>query len=124
MTRTQGPKILQKIETLNLDLIPVLKKYPKTERYTLAEKTETFFLQGTESIYWAPHEKRTRPHHLSSARIQFQMSGYLLRIGRRMGFVSEGQYEKLSVDLVEIGKMISGWIKIVEKIESDAKNFQ
>lgn len=122
MTKTQGPQILQKIETLNLSLLPVLKKYPKTERYTLAEKTENFFLQGTESIYWGSYEKKERAHHLSKARIQFQMTGYLLRIGRRMGFTSEGQYEKLSVDLVEIGKMVSGWIKIVEKSAGDAKD--
>lgn len=122
MTKTQGPQILQKIENFNLLLLPVLKRYPKNERYTLAEKTENFFLQGTESIYWGSYERHERAHHLSKARIQFQMTGYLLRIGRRMGFTSEGQHEKLSVDLIEIGKMISGWIKIVEKIDQDAKN--
>lgn len=122
MTKTQGPQILQKIENFNLALLPVLKKYPKNERYTLAEKTENFFLQGTESIYWGSYERRERGHHLCKARIQFQMAGYLLRIGRRMGFISEGQYEKLSVDLIEIGKMVSGWIKIVEKTEHNAKD--
>ncbi len=122
MAKTQGPKILQKIESLYIEIIPILKRYPKAEKYTLAEKTENFFLDAIEEIYWSTYNRIDRSIHLSNARIKFQMVGFHLRVARRMGFVSEGLYEKISIEIVEIGKMISGWIKSVDRDENRAEN--
>lgn len=122
MAKTQGPQILQKIESLYIEILPILKKYPKTEKYTLAEKTENFYLDAIEEIYWSTYNRSDRAAHLSNARIKFQMVSFQFRIARRMGFVSEGLYEKISVEIIEVGKMISGWIKNVDKGEHRAEN--
>jgi len=100
-----------------------LRNYPKVERYTLAERTEKMLLGGAENIFFAVYNARTRMDRLKEARTQFQMVTFLLRIAKRQGFISEGFYEKITLDIVEVGKMISGWLKTCEVTRKpDAKN--
>ena len=91
-----------------------LRNYPKVERYTLAERTEKILLDATENVFFASYNARTRIERLKEARTQFQMAGFLLRIAKRQGFISEEIKKKVTYDLIEVGKMISGWLKTCE----------
>lgn len=114
MRDTQGPKVLLKIENVMIEIMKSVRNYPKVERYTLAEKTERTLLDGAENIFYASFNASARHSRLSEARTQFQMVNFLLRIAKREHFISEAFYEKITLDLVEIGKMITGWIKTIE----------
>ena len=121
MRESHGPRILQKIESLLLELQPLLSQYPKTQRYALGEKTETSLLEGIRSIYGATYSKEDRLSCLKFARVELQIVGMFLRIARRRGFLSEGAYENISLNLVEVGKMTSGWIKSTEQSQIMSK---
>lgn len=117
MKNVQGPKVLYKIESVHIEIMKSTRNYPKAARYTLAERTEKALLSGAECVFYASFNQFLRMDRLREARTHFQMVTFLLRIARRLGFVSDGFYEKISEDLSEIGKMISGWIKTVESDE-------
>jgi hypothetical protein len=121
MYQNNASLLLQKIENTFLEVLSTLKRYPKAERYTLGEKTEKILLDATEAIYAASYSPKSRIENLEKARIQFQMVIFLFRIARRQSFISEGAYEKIAAELVEIGKMVSGWLKSIEK-KNHAKN--
>lgn len=123
MQGNHGPQVLQKIETLIIKIGPFLRRYPKAERFTLAERTEKLLLDSIESIYWATYSKNDRLLKLKSARVQLQIATLLLRLARRQSFLSEGAYEDLALDMIEAGRMLSGWIKACEKLPN-AKNLQ
>ncbi|MCB0370025.1 MAG: four helix bundle protein [Bdellovibrionales bacterium] len=104
-------KVIQKLEVLLMELLPALRRFPKTERYTLAEKMEKVGLDVVESIYTASYHPQLRNESLNLARTRLHLLGFLLRISRRQGLLSEGLYEIISLKLVEIGKMLTGWEK-------------
>ncbi len=114
MKDVQGPKVLYRIESLLIEIMKSVRNYPKVERYTLAERTERTLLNGTENVFYASYNSATRLERLREARTQFQMVTFLLRIAKRQQFISESFYAKTSEELVEIGKMITGWIKTTE----------
>ncbi len=121
MDQNSASLLLQKIENVFLEILPALKRYPKAERYALGEKTENVLLDATEAIYTASYSPKFRVENLEKARVQFQMVIFLFRIARRQSFISEGAYKNISTELIEIGKMTSGWLKTLEK-KSHAKN--
>jgi hypothetical protein len=114
MKDVQGPKVLYKIELLLIEIMKSVRNYPKVERYTLAERTEKTLLNGAENVFYASYNSALRLERLREARTQFQMVNFLLRVAKRQNFISEAFYAQTSGDLVEIGKMITGWIKTVE----------
>lgn len=114
MKNEQGPKILLKLENLLIEVMICLRKYPKAERYTLGEKTELTLLLGSENIFYAAFNANNRLEKLREARVQFQMVKWLFRIAQRQNFLSAGHCEKLSLELIEVGKMVSTWIKTCE----------
>ena len=114
MTDVPGPKVLLKIENLMIEIMKCLRNYPKTERYTLGERTESALLSGAENVFYASFNAKSRVERLKEARTQFQMVTWLLRIAQRQRFISEGFYENVSADLIEVGKMVTGWIKTCE----------
>lgn len=114
----EGPKVMLKVENLLIEVMQCIRNYPKTERYTLGERTELTLLSAAENIFYASYNQDARTQRLKTARTQFQMATWLLRLARRQSFISDGFYEKMSTDLIEIGKMISGWIKTSEKVSA------
>lgn len=97
-----------------IEIMKALRNYPKVERYTLAERTEKILLEGAENVFFASYNSSTRIERLKEARTQFQMANFLLRIAKRQSFISEGFYEKITLDLSEVGKMLTGWLKTCE----------
>lgn len=114
MKDTQGPKVLLKIENVMIEIMKSVRNYPRVERFTLAEKTEKTLLDGAENIFFASFNASTRSLRLREARTQLQMVMFLLRIAKRQNFISEAFFEKISLDLIEVGKMVTGWIKTTE----------
>ena len=68
-------------------------------------------LDVVENIYTASYHPKLRNESLNLARTRLHLLGFLLRISRRQGLLSEGLYEMISLKLVEIGKMLTGWEK-------------
>jgi hypothetical protein len=114
MREPNSLKILQKAETLIIDLLPALRKFPKVERYTLAQEIEKECLEFVKHVHIAAYEIDGRLIHLKQARSSLQLVGFLLRLSRRQAFISEGFYELLTNQNIEIGKMLTGWIKTTQ----------
>lgn len=104
-------KIKGKIEEFYQELIPILQKFPKTQRYTLAENIEKETLACVRLIFEAEYVKDRRMDALKNLRTNLHVITFLLRVSRKSSFITDGVYEKLVRETSEMGKITSGWIK-------------
>ena len=93
-------------------LTPAITSFPKTKRYTLGQKLDNVTLGTIELIITAsylPTEQKLPL--LEKASIKLDLLKILLRLAFETKSVSNNKYQELVSHLIEIGKMLGGWIK-------------
>lgn len=104
-------KLKGKIEEFYLQLIPILQRFPKTQRYTLAETIEKETLMSIKLVLDAEYNKNSRLESLQRLRTTLHTITILLRVSSRSNLLQEAAYEQLCRTTSELGKITSGWIK-------------
>lgn len=93
-------------------LTPAISSFPKTKRYTLGQKLDNITLGTIELIITAsylPAEQKLPL--LKKASIKLDLLKILLRLSFETKSISNNKYQELVSYLIEIGKMLGGWIK-------------
>lgn len=108
--------VLQKAKIAYTLWFQIIEHIPKTHRYTLGGRIEGYFLELLESIFSALFLATER----KAARIEIAISKldgvkFFLQIAWENKCISIKQYGELSEKLDEIGKMLHGWKKGLEK---------
>jgi hypothetical protein len=94
----------------------------KPVRQGIAGKTDQHFIELLELIFTALYT----PSYQKSLIIQQAISKldlvkYLLQILWENKYISVGGYKRLATDLIEVGKILSGWQKSLETKTSARK---
>jgi hypothetical protein len=91
-------------------IMDTTEKYPKSARFTIATSTvntSTALLEGIiEAIY-----TKDRTHILEKLNLYIEKLRVYMRIAHDRRYISVRQYEYISEELNETGKMIGGWLK-------------
>ncbi len=89
---------------------------PKTSRYTLGAKIDALFLDTIEhilaAIYASPQDKIKE---LGCSVITLDALKFFLQISWEIHSLNTERYQMLSEKLDEIGRMLGGWRKGLEK---------
>jgi four helix bundle protein len=111
-------KVYQKWEDMASYLYIALKSYPKSERFTLAAATSKALWKIGACISRANSignnrmaEKRKTVETADLTLVELKV---LIRMGMRLEFLPMKKYEILSGQIVEVGRMIGGWIKSIQ----------
>lgn len=105
----QSP-IFSKTYDLLLWLIPMTLKFPRLQRFVLAQVLQQEAIQFHSLLIEAAHE--TNPcAKLDEADVELDKLRTHIRLCRDMELISMGQYEHAARMLVEIGKLLGGWEK-------------
>jgi four helix bundle protein len=88
----------------------LLNKFPKSERYTLAQKIENTSLTFLEKIIQSNNDFNKK-ESLRSAIVELDKLRVFFRMSKDLQFISFSQYEHGSKLIDEIGRMIGGWYK-------------
>jgi len=91
-------------------LLPLTANFPKHQRQGLARRLEDSALDFYEAILQAGKTKGD-PRLLRAADLELDKTRFYLRMGKDLKTLSIGQYEHAARMLVEIGKLLGGWIK-------------
>ena len=92
------------------------KDFPKTSRYTLGNKIDEHFLNMLSHIYVATYQPPSEKIiTLTRAITQLDLAKFFFSISWESHIVANNHYIKLSGDLDEIGRMLGGWKKGLEK---------
>jgi len=100
-------------------------KFPKNERFRLAKRIEdsAFYLHvllmraaqiGQRKIDEKSHQRETIILYLKEADLELKKMQFYFRITNQKHLTNTNQYEYVSAKLIEIGKLLGGWIKKVK----------
>jgi hypothetical protein len=85
-------------------------KFPKSHRFSLAVKIENSVIELLE-LFITANMSQSKIKFLIQADQKLTVLKILLRLSYEMQFVSINSYEYGARELVEMGKMLGGWIK-------------
>ncbi|MEK7193345.1 MAG: four helix bundle protein [Patescibacteria group bacterium] len=109
---------MHKIGELYKTLYLLGKKIPKRDHFGIHLKIEQLCLDILElSISAALEIKEKKSFLLSNARIKNEVLKRLLRNARELSIIHERQYINIEKELIEISKMINGWLKFLNNKE-------
>jgi four helix bundle protein len=91
-------------------LIATCGKYPKNVRFNIADRLTNLSLDVLENIIEAIYSKQ-KIYFLKKANITIEKIRILLQISADNKYISISQYEYITSELLEAGKMLGGWIK-------------
>ncbi len=103
-------KIHQKWEDMAGYAYVVLRNMPKSERFTLGAEIRESIWKGVRMIVRASHAKN-RMGILLDLDAEIKTLQAMIRVGHAMRIVDDKKYEIMSGLLVELGKMLGGWIR-------------
>ena len=91
-------------------LIPQTVKFPKSQRFVLAQRLHDSALNFHELLIRA---RKIRPNRgvLVEADVELEKVRLHLRLAHELRLLSTGQYEHASRAVVEIGRLLGGWLK-------------
>lgn len=109
---TEDLKILQKIFDMMEYAYPVLAQFPKSEKFALVTDIKRCMDTLLERCIEAK-KKYFKKTTLQDMDVELLKIRAYLRLSHQLGFLPHKKYEAWSEMLVEIGKMLGGWLKTV-----------
>ena len=93
-------------------LIPLTVKFPRQQRFVMAEALQREALRFQELLIEAAHQSRPRDA-LVAADAELDKLRTHLRLCRDFSLIGPVQYEHAARMLVEVGRLLGGWQKTV-----------
>ncbi len=102
--------IKQKHEDLMLYAYKCLGQFPKSERHVLAADIRQG-LYMIDSLIIRAQKKYFKKTTLQDLDIEVELMKTKIRLAKDLGFLPFKKYENLVKMLLEIGRMVGGWVK-------------
>jgi len=91
-------------------LLPVTDKFPKSQRFVMAQRVQQAAFRFYELAIEARHVRPNAPI-LVQADVELDKLTHYLRLCHELGLMGIGQYGYASQSVVELGKLLGGWMK-------------
>jgi hypothetical protein len=108
ISRPQSPIFIKTYDFL-LWLIPLTLKFPKSQRFLLAERLSTMALDFYDLILDAVLEPEQEDKKLDAADKLLTKIRLYVRLSHDLKCISPGQFEQTARRMDEIGRLIGGW---------------
>jgi hypothetical protein len=90
--------------------------FPKKSKYTLGEKIDYLFIDTIELLFTASYlNKEQKLPYLQKASGKLDLLKFFLQIAWEIKAIDNKKYILLSEQLNEIGKMLGGWTRGIQK---------
>ena len=103
--------VYQKMYDLIKYSFPVLNRFPKSQKYVLAQQIENSFL-GMLNLVITANKLKNKKRTLFLLDVELEKSRILVRLAMELKFMSIKRYGIFCEKLAEIGRLISGWAKM------------
>jgi hypothetical protein len=107
--------IIEKMHDLLLYTLPQLSKFPRDQKFILADRIEGHLLDVLELLitaYYSTREEKTA--HLKRVNLELEKLRHLIRLSSRLKCLSIKSYGVISEKVNEIGVMVGAWMKAVK----------
>lgn len=110
--RKQSP-LFARTSDFILWLLNHTEKFPKNERFRMAKRLEDSVFAFYELLIEATRTTKRKRRLLIKADIELEKLRLYVRMSQQRKLTSFSQYRFASGALVEIGKLLGGWLKAV-----------
>lgn len=112
MLSHQDILIVQKTADFLKHLVPVLGRFPKNQRFLLADRIQACVMDILETFLEAYHSPPTEKlPRLKANNIRLEKLRQYFRVCYELGYYNSIKLSELLTRLNEIGRMNGGWIK-------------
>jgi len=112
--RKQSP-IFTKTSDFILWLLDHTGKFPKGERFRMGKRIEDSAFHFYELLIEATRKTRRKRALLLDADLELEKLRHYIRMSQQRKLTSVSQYHFAASALVEIGKLLGGWLKTVSE---------
>lgn len=113
--RKQSP-LFTKTTDFILWLLEHTERFPKSERFRMGKRLEDSVFQFYELLIEATRSTKRKRQLLIQADVELEKLRLYVRMSQRRKLTSLPQYHFAAGVLVELGKLLGGWLKIVPEI--------
>jgi four helix bundle protein len=92
-------------------LLPATNNFPRAHRHTLTRRLLDAAFDLRERIEEANARQSQRLARLAEADVALGRVRVYVRLAAKLGWLTKGQYEHVSVMIAEIGRLLGGWQK-------------
>lgn len=110
--RKQSP-IFTRASDFLLWLMEHTEKFPKSERFRMAKRLEDCAFKFYELLILATRSTKKKRQLLLEADVELEKLRLYIRISQRRRLTNLSQYQFAANALVEIGKLLGGWLKSI-----------
>ena len=104
--------VIAKTYDMLLYLIPQLAKYPKSQKFLLADRIQTKLMDILEQLISAYYSRGAKKKDiLYEVNVQLEQLRYLIRLSKDLKCIDLRRYEFIQSKINEIGQQIGAWIK-------------
>ena len=100
--------IYQKLYDLIMYAFPIVNRFPRNQRFVLAQQIENALLDAAQLIVKA-NLLRDKRAVLLELDIQLDMVALLVRIAHDLNLLSHRHYGQMSMRIDELGRLLGGW---------------
>ena len=111
--------VLIKYYDFVLYIIPQLEKFPRKQKFLLADKIEILVLDihmDLVTAYYSP--KNSKMDKILKINLELEKLRFLIRLSHDLKYFTHERYGVISGKVEEIGKILGGWKK---KLNENAK---
>ncbi len=104
--------IVLKVYALLKDLIPILNKMPRSQKFSLGDRLQNHvseLLEGYIRAYYAQAALKIELLHANN--LLLEIIRHYIRLAFELNYFSHPQYKNLAEQVDEIGRMTGGWLK-------------
>lgn len=103
--------IFTRTHDLLLWLLATTRKFPREQRFVLAQRLLDQAFQLQEVLIAASLDRQQQPHHLLQADIVLTSLRKTLLLCQQLNLLSSGQFLHVSQMTTEVGRMLGSWQK-------------
>ena len=108
-------KMYKKAENMLYRIYPNLVNFPKSEKYALSQSIKQNFFDLLKFMALADKVKSKRMSYSQEADGYLQVLKIQFKLAKKRKYISEAFFEDIDLELTEIGKMLSGYIRVIKK---------
>jgi len=108
-------EVYRRTEELLYKIYPRLFKYPKSEKFSLCQSIKNTFFNLLTYISLGNSVKSKRKTYLQEADGYLQSLKVMVKLSKQRKYISVGFFQEIDLELTEINKMLSGFIRSVNK---------
>ena len=106
---------------LLLWLVPVLEKFPRSQKFLLGDRLQTQSLEVLDHLIAATYVPQARAHHLLAANLTLERMRFGLRLAHDLKLLDMPRYQHGAEQVNEVGRLIGGWLRSAQGVYDKAR---